>query len=54
MVMYDRKVFWDYFMVTGNVGFYLIHCKLHYKKARQFRMQNSTMIRNGLKKYGFI
>ncbi|MGI6144699.1 MAG: hypothetical protein ACOYED_02850 [Peptococcia bacterium] len=37
MVQLKNKVFWDYFLATGNIGAYLIFCELKQKKYKFLR-----------------
>ena len=37
--MQKAKVFWDYFMITGNIGAYLIFREMQRKKINVLKVQ---------------
>jgi len=36
--MQQSKVFWDYFLATGNIGAYLIFREVNADKLRRFKL----------------
>ncbi|MDD2432142.1 MAG: YqzL family protein [Clostridia bacterium] len=38
-MMQKAKVFWDYFMATGNIGAYLIFRKIQQQKVKVLKVQ---------------
>lgn len=44
MVWQNNKVFWDYFLATGNIGAYLIFRELKQKKYKYLKIQGDRNI----------
>jgi hypothetical protein len=38
--MQKGKVFWDYFVATGNIGAYLIFCEIQQKKIEVLKIRS--------------
>jgi hypothetical protein len=40
--MLQSKVFWDYFMVTGNIGAYLIFREIDQDKLQMYKLAEKS------------
>ncbi|HHY06657.1 MAG TPA: YqzL family protein [Clostridia bacterium] len=40
--MQKAKVFWDYFMATGNIGAYLIFCEIQRQKVKVLKIRTDS------------
>lgn len=48
--MQKGKVFWDYFVATGNIGAYLIFREVQQKKFRFLKIRGNSNLWNGVEK----